>query len=162
MKKRIVYVIIAVLFIVGLAYLREYLSNKAAAEEAKDSPYAVGVESDHPLVQRFLTEYGQEDILLACSADVNADGVDDLIVIFSGEDANSTVAMMSDGDSYFYTDPTPAPRENQKIRFTNIDKGEDLEVMITGEKNGQVGYAVYKTIGHEFRNLYGENMKDCC
>ena len=70
--------------------------------------------------------------------------------------------MISENRDYFFTEPVPAPRENQKVKFINIDKDDDLEVMITGEKNGQVGYAVFKMMKGRFKDLYGENMKDCC
>lgn len=161
MKKIIIYILIGMVLITGLAWLRDYLYQRVHEDQKADNPYAEPLDLDEPLVAVFLKEYGGE-IILACSDDINADGEDDLVVILRGEEVNSAVAMVSEEGSYFFTEPTNAPRENQKIGFTNIDKGEELEVMITGEKNGQVGYGVFKLIGHDFRNLYGENMKDCC
>lgn len=161
MKKIIIYILITAVVITGLAWLREYLSGMAHGEQAGDDPYSEALGPDDPLVVTF-SEKHEGDIILACSDDINADGEDDLVVILRGSETNSAVAMVSEDGSYFFTEPTPAPKENQKIGFINIDKGEELEVMISGEKNGQVGYGVFKLIGHDFRNLYGENMKDCC
>lgn len=60
------------------------------------------------------------------------------------------------------TPPIPAPRENQHIRFFNMDKLSEIETLITGEKNGQVGYAIYRIMHGEMINLFGEGMEDCC
>lgn len=160
-RKWLAALVVAVL-VIGLAGLREYLEKKENAKLSTSDEYAEAVSEDHPLLLKFEEDHPDDEILLACADDVNNDGTEDLIVIIYGEDVNQTIAMISEEDGYFYAEPTPAPRENQKIKFTNIDKGEDHEVLITGEKNGQVGYALYKVMGHEFRDLYGENMKNCC
>ncbi len=162
MKKTIVYIVIAVIVLIGLAGLREYLSSKAEEQKERENTYAPALGEEDPLVQRFMQSNEGEEIILACSDDVNADDIEDLIVIVYGEEMNHTIAMISDGTDYIFTEPVPAPRENQQIKFINIDKDDDLEVMITGEKNGQVGYAVFKMMKGRFKDLYGENMKDCC
>jgi hypothetical protein len=162
MKKIIIYIVIAVIVLVGLAGLREILGRKAAEQSDSGNTYAAALGEEDPLVQRFMAGNSDEEIILAFSDDVNADGTPDLIAIVRGDEMNHTIAMISENRDYFFTEPVPAPRENQKVKFINIDKDDDLEVMITGEKNGQVGYAVFKMMKGRFKDLYGENMKDCC
>ena len=43
-----------------------------------------------------------------------------------------------------------------------MDKEPELEFLITGEKDGQVGYAVYRIMDGAIVDLYGEGMEDCC
>ena len=74
---------------------------------------------------------------------------------------NVTVDPQEDG-SLGETEPIPAPRENQHIRFFNMDKLSEIETLITGEKNGQVGYAIYRIMDGAMVNLFGEGMEDCC
>ena len=56
----------------------------------------------------------------------------------------------------------PATIENQKIQFKNIDKEGEIEIIVTGEKKGAVGYAIYRMIDGEMVDLFGEGMEDCC
>lgn len=43
-----------------------------------------------------------------------------------------------------------------------MDREPPLEFVLTGEKDGEVGYAIYRIIDGELINLFGENMEDCC
>ncbi|MBM6991139.1 MAG: hypothetical protein I3I98_07060 [Mobilibacterium timonense] len=165
LRRRVIAVVLVIAVIVGLAWLREYLREKEARKDRSTGGYARMVSDSNPLLEQFRKDHSGRNVILACSDDINADDKMDLVVIVKGKkssDQNQTIVMVSDGMGYFYTDPVPAPKENQKIKFTNIDKDDDKEVMITGDKNGQVGYALFKVRGKKFRDLYGENMKDCC
>ena len=96
--------------------------------------------------------------------DVTDDGLDDLVVICKMEEGNRTIVVTDKGDStnYNFSDPIPAPVENQKIQFKNIDKEGEIEIIITGEKKGAVGYAIYRMIDGQPVDLFGEGMEDCC
>lgn len=73
------------------------------------------------------------------------------------------MALLSREDGgYDVTPAIPAPQQNQKIRFFNMDKGPELEFLITGDKNGEVGYAVFRIIDGQITDLFGEGMEDCC
>lgn len=76
---------------------------------------------------------------------------------------NWMVALVNRGDgTYDITLPTRAPIENQAIRFFNMDQEGEMEFICTGEKDGQVGYAIYRIIDGELIDLFGEDMEDCC
>lgn len=157
--------ILAILLVVTvLAFLREYLLEKDEEAEAKSGiDYAVMVEDDHPLLVEFCGRYPQRDVLLACSEDITNDGVEDIIVISQLDDEITAVALYTDAAGELAeTPPIPAPKENQHIRFFNMDKVGEIETLITGEKNGQVGYAIYRIMDGQLINLFGEGMEDCC
>ncbi len=103
-------------------------------------------------------------VVLACEEDVTDDGCKDLIVIYTEKELTRTVAVIDSGDgvNYNFTTPIPGPIENQKIQFKNIDKEGEIEIIVTGEKKGAVGYAIYRMIDGEMVDLFGEGMEDCC
>ena len=61
-----------------------------------------------------------------------------------------------------YSEPIPGPIENQQIQFKDIDKEGPIEFIVSGEKNGAVGYAIYRMIDGQPIDLFGEGMADCC
>ncbi|MBQ0059727.1 MAG: hypothetical protein KBS83_07270 [Lachnospiraceae bacterium] len=150
--------------IVCLAFLRQYLQQKEDQAESKGGvAYAEMVRDNDPLLVEFRQRHPERTVLLACSEDITNDGKRDLVVISQLDDANTTIALIDDGNGGFIeTEPVPAPKENQHIRFMNIDKLGAIETLITGEKNGQVGYAVYRIMDDRMVDLYRDGMEECC
>ena len=163
-KALLVKVIAAVLAVVALACVREYLLVKDEEAEASSGvEYAVMVKENHPLLKEFRSRYPERTVLLACAEDITNDDIQDLVVISQLKEDISTIALYSnEAGELAETPPIPAPRENQHIRFFNMDKLSEIETLITGEKNGQVGYAIYRIMDGEMINLFGEGMEDCC
>lgn len=164
-KKALLVKIAAVLLaVVALAGVREYLLEKdeeAAASSGVD--FAVMVKENHPLLKEFRSRYPERTVLLACAEDITNDDIQDLVVISQLKEDISTIVLYStEAGELAETPPIPAPRENQHIRFFNMDKLSEIETLITGEKNGQVGYAIYRIMDGEMINLFGEGMEDCC
>ena len=153
-----------VLAVVALACAREYLLVKDKEAEASSGvDYAVMVEENHPLLVEFRSRYPERTVLLACAEDITNDDIQDIVVISQLEEDISTIVLYSsEAGEMAETPPIPAPRENQHIRFFNMDKVAEIETLITGEKNGQVGYAIYRIMDGEMINLFGEGMEDCC
>lgn len=157
-------VLVLVVAVVGLAGLRQFLQEKEdETAEENGVPYAEMVEEDHPLLGEFCSRYPERTVLLACAEDITNDGVQDIVVISQLHDDIETIVLYTNADGLLVeTPPIPAPRENQHIRFFNMDKLSEIETLITGEKNGQVGYAIYRIMDGEMINLFGEGMEDCC
>ena len=157
-------VLVLVVAVVGLAGLRQFLQEKEdEAAEENGVPYAEMVEDDHPLLVEFCNRYPERTVLLACAEDITNDGIQDIVVISQLDEDIASIALYTDENGVLVeTPPIPAPRENQHIRFFNMDKLSEIETLITGEKNGQVGYAIYRIMDGELINLFGEGMEDCC
>jgi len=165
--KLLIYCVVAALLMTGLAFLRDFLQEKdevAETQSRNGREYAPMVEEDHPLYQRYIAEHPEQKIFLACVGDLTNDGVDELVVIYlAGKDGScETVVLVNENGTYYETPPTPAPREYQKMRFFNMDKKDVLELLVTGSKDGEVGYAIYRIIDRELINFFGEGMEDCC
>lgn len=163
-KALLIKVIAVVLAVVALAGAREYLLQKDKEAEANSGvDFAAMVDEKHPLLVEFRSRYPERNVLLACAEDITNDGIQDIVVISQLEEDISSIALYTDETGTLVeTPPIPGPRENQHIRFFNMDKVGEIETLITGEKNGQVGYAIYRIMDGEMINLFGEGMEDCC
>ena len=163
-NKLLMQIVAVVLAVVLLAGLREFLLKRDEEEEASSGvQYAEMVKENHPLLKKFRSQYPERTVLLACAEDITNDGIEDLVVISQLNKDIETIALYSTASGELaQTPPIPAPRENQHIRFFNMDKLSEIETLITGEKNGQVGYAIYRIMDGEIINLFGEGMEDCC
>lgn len=140
------------------------ITEKTVQKSQRAADYAEPVDDDHVLLKKFIQQFPDASVVLACEEDVTDDGVKDLVVIYKSGDLTRTVVVMDsgDGETIDFSEPIPAPIENQKIQFKNIDKEGEIEIIITGEKKGAVGYAIYRIIDGEPVDLFGEGMEDCC
>ena len=137
--------------------------------------YAENVPEDHPILGAFCEEYPEAEVLVACEEDLTDDGLKDLVVIFATTEDDEHVGSENlgrhkhirltvdsgDGKVYQFTDPIPAPVENQKIQFQNIDKKDEIEFVLQGQKDNKVGYGIFRVVEGETVNLFGEGMEDC-
>ena len=158
-------VILAVIVVVIAFAARSVLENKheesqidkqTAGKTMRETSYAEAVPEDDSILQVFKNTYPTAEVLLACREDVTDDGLDDLVVICKMEEGNRTIVVTDKGDSTNYD------FSDQKIQFKNIDKEGEIEIIITGEKKGAVGYAIYRMIDGQPVDLFGEGMEDCC
>ena len=153
--------------VVALFFIRQRIyAMEAEQQESDRKNYAESVAEDHEALLYFNQEMPGREVFLACEEDLTDDGRKDLVVIYHNPEEgviNWMVALINRGDStYDITPPTRAPIENQAIRFFNMDKAGEMEFVLTGEKEGEVGYAIYRIIDGELINLFGEDMEDCC
>ncbi|RGU94260.1 hypothetical protein DWW31_06625 [Clostridium sp. AF15-17LB] len=165
-------IIVAVILIAAFVIHNELegqRDRRQAAQEKQHKPqrdveYASQVESGNKILNAFEDQFPEAEVILACEEDVTDDGNKDLVVIYKEEGLTRTVTVIDSGDgvNYTFTAPIPGPIENQKIQFKNIDKEGEIEIIVTGEKNGAVGYAIYRIIDGEMVDLFGEGMEDCC
>ncbi len=139
--------------------------------------YAENVPEDNQILKAFKTAHPEAEVLIACAEDLTDDGLTDLVVIYATEEDDEhvesgnagrhkhirlTVAIDSgNGVDYQFTKPIPAPVENQKIQFQNIDKKDEIEFVLQGQKENKVGYGIYRIVDNETVNLFGEGMEDC-
>lgn len=104
-----------------------------------------------------------EEIVLASQEDLNMDGKKDAVIIYKeSKKSNKMTLVVTDGKSYYLTEPVPAPMENQTIKFKNIDEKEELETIVSGEKNGNVGFAIFRIEDKKAVDIFGEGMESCC
>lgn len=146
----------------------------------RDLDYAENVSEDNKILQEFKKLYPQAKVLVACEEDLTNDGCSDLVVIFNQpeeeadheHDASTQlvdgghirlVVMVDsgDGENYVGSDPIPAPVENQRIKFQDIDQKDEIEFILQGQKGSNVGYGIFRVVDGSPVNLFGEGMEDC-
>ena len=155
--------------VVAVFFVREYVYAIEAERQASDrnnENYAKPVAEDNVAFLYFQKEVPDREVFLAVEEDITDDGLMDLVVVYHNPEEgriNWMVGLLNRGDgTYDITEPTRAPIENQKIRFFNMDQEGELEFILTGEKDGEVGYAIYRVIDGELIDLFGQDMEDCC
>jgi len=133
-------------------------SGKGQIEET-----SITIDSEHVLYEHFLAAYGDKKPLLTGVNDINSDGREDLIVIYQDTSAtNKMIAIWEEEGRIALSDPTPAPAENCRLEWRDIDDKAPIELIISGSKGVNVGYAIYRWENGSFVDLFGEGMEDCC
>ena len=162
-------ILLLVLLVVGIFFVRQYLYEIEAEEyrrEMNEQKYAKPVSEDNEALLYYHQQVPGREIFLAVEEDVTDDGLKDLVVVYHNPEEgkiNWMVGLLNRGDgTYDITLPTRAPIENRAIRFFDMDREGAMEFIIAGEKDGQVGYAIYRVIDGELIDLFGENMEECC
>lgn len=104
-----------------------------------------------------------EKIITYTEEDINNDNEKDLLVVYKKNNRyNEMVGIISDGDKVYITKPILAPQEDVVIEFKNIDNKGQMELILSGSKNGNVGYAIYRLEKDKLIDLFGEGMNSCC
>lgn len=159
-------VLILCLLVVGFI-LSNYLNEQQKLREAqsfRNANYAPQVPEDNELLIKFRADFPEcSEVLRACEEDVTDDGRKDLVIVYRTQDKLTRMLVcQNNADGIRYSEPVPGPVENQQIQFKNIDKTGPIEFIVSGEKKGAVGYAIYRMIDGEPVDLFGEGMADCC
>jgi hypothetical protein len=119
--------------------------------------------TDHGLYKHFLAAHGEKTPLLTGVNDINNDGREDLIVIYQDTPGtNKMIAIWEVNGEVTVSEPTPAPVENYRIEWRDIDKKAPIELVVSGSKGVNFGYAIYRWENGNFVNLFGEGMDNCC
>lgn len=143
----------------------------------RELEYAENVAEDHHILQKFKELYPDGKVLLACEEDMTNDGLKDLVVVFNNpaSDEYSTYTQLvdgghirlvvlidtGDGENYSCSVPIPAPVENQRIKFQNIDSQEEMEFILQGQKGSKVGYGIFRVMEGEPVSLFDQGMEEC-
>lgn len=123
----------------------------------------LGVSLDNELLQYFISQHPDNQVLKCGYEDVDDDGRKDLVVIYyKAKRSNGMVVILDKGDEYLVTKEVPAPIDNQKIEFRDIDDKGPIEFIVSGSKDGRFGYAIFRVEELEVKDLFGEGMEDCC
>lgn len=116
-----------------------------------------------PALEYWQEHYPDYPIIKWAQGDMTDNGREDTIIIFKVDHKkNSMVAVLDYPDGYQMTEETPAPIENQTIEFLDFDDTPPTELVISGSKDGNVGYAIYRIIDSELINLFSQDMDVCC
>jgi hypothetical protein len=137
----------------------------AGCGENADQPSA-GTDAVKRSNERLLfleTRHPEQEIVKWAEEDLNADGRNDLVVIYRVDPDHNRMRVILDlGGSYFETNEVPAPYSDQVIQFRDIDGKPPLEFIVQGARGAKMGFAVFRIENNRLVDLFGEGMRDCC
>lgn len=151
--------------------------DKEGNRAGREIDYAENVPEDHKILMKFKELFPKAKILVACEEDLTNDGCKDLVVVFNNpepDEFSSYTQLMDggyirlavmidsgDGENYECSTPTPAPVENQRIKFQNIDEQEEIEFILQGQKGSKVGYGIFRVMEGEPISLFDQGFEEC-
>ncbi|CEK31535.1 putative lipoprotein [[Clostridium] sordellii] len=152
-RKKLLIIVGVVIVLVGIGV---YSAEKK--KEIKDLPKV-----NEKYLDYFKKNTKYENIITYTEEDINNDNEKDLLVVYKKNNRyNEMVGIISDGDKVYMTKPILAPQEDVVIEFKNIDNKGQMELILSGSKNGNVGYAIYRLEKDKLIDLFGEGMNSCC
>ncbi len=138
-------------------------SEKDGPTPGDQKDFDASVLGENQMMQYFVGNHSGQTILKYAQADLDADGREDLIVIFNiAKGKNMMSVIRHQGVDLVETNAVPAPVSDQMIQFKNIDKKPPLEFILQGRKGAKVGYAIFRVEDGKLADLFGEGMEDCC
>ena len=151
--------------------------GETAGRVGRELDYAENVPEDHKIVLKFKELYPDARILVACEEDLTNDGCKDLVLVINNphKDEHSAATQFTDGgyirlcvmvdsgdgENYECSELIPAPVENQRIKFQNIDEMEEIEFILQGQKGSKVGYGIFRVMEGEPVSLFDQGMEEC-
>lgn len=112
--------------------------------------------------------------------DLNHDGAEETVIIYGLPRKNKLPDAVQNNEqimlgserwmmvvqkisgTYRLSGAVRAPVSNQTIEFKDIDNKLPMEVIISGSKGSNTGYAVYRLNDGKMVDLFGEGMDRCC
>ena len=95
--------------------------------------------------------------------DVNGDSRQDTILIYqTASDKCMMCAISNTSQGFLISQSIKAPIENQTISFKEIDEKPPTEIIVSGSKNGKIGYGILRLENDQLIDIFGDSMKDCC
>ncbi|SHG42620.1 hypothetical protein SAMN02745221_00179 [Thermosyntropha lipolytica DSM 11003] len=144
------------LFLIALILAGSLLSKYHASNEGRQ----VG---DWPEALREWQEANPgKEVVVWAEGDLDGDGAEDLVIIYRQHKKCFTRVLIRKGNDYRLLRDMPAPVENQQIQFRDIDNKPPVELIISGTKGSEVGYAIYRIEEEGLIDLFAENMDNCC
>lgn len=120
------------------------------------------------LLDFFKEENKNCTVITVGEKDINNDEKEDMVVIFKHND-NSHGHIGEVEFTVVINDDNPkllkhykAPVENQKIEFKDVDKKQPIEFIISGSKNSNIGYSIYRFENNEVIDIFGSGSMDAC
>lgn len=115
------------------------------------------------LYKEYIKKYSDKELLTFLEGDLNGDNINDLIIIYKeSEYSNKLIGIYKDSNKILMTTPIPAPIENYTIKFYNIDEKVPNEILVSGKKGANIGFAVYRLENGELISLFENGMEKCC
>ena len=138
-------------------------SDKDRPTPGDQKNYSPSALVENPMLRHFTGNHPNFLILKYAQADLDNDGLEDLIVIYQvAKGHNEMCVLLHQGADFVESNSVPAPVSDQMIQFKDIDNEPPLEFILQGRKGPKVGYAIFRIEDGKLADLFGEGMENCC
>lgn len=138
-------------------------SNKNLPAQGDQKDYNPAVLQENKMMRSFAEKHPHHVILKYAQADLDNNGLEDLIVIYQvTKGQNEMCVVLQRGADCIESNSVPAPVSDQLIQFKDIDSKPPLEFIVQGRKGPKVGYAIFRVEDGKLEDLFGQGMEDCC
>jgi hypothetical protein len=93
---------------------------------------------------------------------LDGDDQEDAVIIYRSGDKCFMVAVLDLTGGWQVTGPVAAPVSDQQITVGNVEDKNPNEIIVSGQKNGAYGYAMFVLDKNQLLKLYDEGMDQCC
>jgi hypothetical protein len=119
--------------------------------------------ADSSLLKIFRDRFPDKEIVLTLQGDCNNDSILDLVVVYKEDETeNCQVTVYSREGEFYSTQPIPAPYENCRLAWKNVDERPPCELLVSGRRGIKFGYAVLRFENDKWVNIFGDSMEECC
>ncbi len=154
MRKIIIFLVL-VGIVIGLVGYKSQSSSKRDVDNPSPNDSLIAWQEQH--------KDKKVEAVLWREADVNADGDKDTVLIYKNESKKCFLTViLVQGRGFTFLPPVPAPVENQRIQFKDIDNKAPLEFIVSGSKGANTGYAIFRIEEGKVNDLFGQDMDRCC
>jgi len=116
-----------------------------------------------PVFAYWHTKFPGDQWAALAKGDLNNDGRADLVVVYgTPEDKYYFVVVLNLANGFQITDPTDAPPEDQVLRIFDMDDAPPNEFSVAGQKDNQVGMAIFHLENGVVTLLITEGYGECC
>lgn len=116
-----------------------------------------------PAFAYWQTKFPGDQWAALAQGDLNNDGRADLVVLYgTPEGKYSFVVVLNLANGFQITDPIDAPPEDQVLRIFDMDDRPPNEFSVAGQKDNQVGMAIFHLENGVVTLLITEGYGACC
>jgi hypothetical protein len=126
-------------------------------------PPAIDTSTPSPAVTYWRQKYPQYQLVKWAPGFLTGDDQEDAVIIYRTGAKCSLVAVIAlPGGGFQATDPLPAPVSDQQITVGDVENKNLGEIIVSGQKDGAYGYAIFALDKNQLLTLYSAGMDQCC
>jgi hypothetical protein len=127
------------------------------------APTALDTATPPPAVIYWQQKFPQYQLVKWAPGFLTGDDQEDAVIIYrTGSKCYLVAVINQPGGGFQATDPLAAPASDQQISVGDVDNKNPNEIVVSGQKNGAYGYAVFALDKNRLLTLYSAGMDQCC
>ena len=136
---------------------------KKAPGHLPPPPSVVDTATPPPAVTYWQQKFPQYQLVKWAPGFLAGDDQEDAVIIYrSGTKCFMVAALTLPGGGFQITDRVAAPVSDQQITVGDVEDKNPNEIIVSGQKDGTYGYAIFVLDKNRLLTLYSAGMDQCC